>query len=200
MEQHIIPTQQAGDQTDIVEQKQLPSEADAKALFIQARDRLLDVNHWEAISHGLSASFTLTDSFGNLKNSPPQPGDFLKIDIPGPGTSAGHGYDWVKVEAVEDYSAPDATQESIALRVRPSHDPRMDEGTAHFFDNKATSSFVVRRENNTVTAGIHGRNESSNTAAKSISDKLRNAVIKVAAAAGISAIQWKGLARGLVAQ
>lgn len=192
--------QESGHQTDVVEEKKLSSEDTAKALFIEARQRLLNVNSWDEISKGLSASFTLTDSFGNLKSGEPKPGDYFKIDIPGPGPDAGNGYDWVKVEAVEDYSAPDAMQESIALRVRPSHDPRMDEGTAHFFDNKATSSFVVKREKNVVSAGIHGRNEASNSAAKTVSDKLRNTVIKIAAAAGFSAIQWKKLAKGLVGQ
>jgi hypothetical protein len=200
MEQYTIPTQQTGDQSDTVEEKKLATEEEAKAIFLQAKQRLLDINHWEDISKGISATFNLTDHFGNLKNGAPQPGDYFKIDIPGPGPKAGEGYDWVKVEAIEDYSAPDAQQESTSILVRPSHDPRMDEGTAHFFDNKATSSFVVKREKNIVSARIHGRNESSNTAAKSISDNLRNAVIKVAAAAGFSAIQWKKLAKGLIDQ
>jgi hypothetical protein len=181
-----------------MEEKKLSTEEEAKELFVQAKQRLLDINHWEEISEGISASFNLTDNFGNLKIGAPKPGDYLKIDIPGPGPTNGEGHDWVKVEAIEDYSAPDAAQESIAVRVRPSHDPRMDEGTAHFFDGKATSSFVVKRDKNIVSASIHGRNESANTAAKSISDKLRNAVIKIAAAAGFSAIQWKKLAKGLV--
>jgi len=198
MEQYTIPNQQSGDQTDIVEEKQLSTEEEAKELFLQAKQRLFDINHWEEISEGISASFNLTDNFGNLKTGVPKAGDYFKIDIPGPGPTAGEGHDWVKVEAIEDYSAPDASQESVSVRVRPSHDPRMDEGTAHFFDSKATSSFVVKREKNMVSASIHGRNESSNTAAKSISDKLRNAVVKIAAAAGLSAIQWKKLAKGLV--
>jgi len=198
MEQYTIPTQQGGDQTDIVEEKQLSTEEEARALFLQAKQRLLDINHWEEISEGISASFNLTDNFGNLKTGVPKAGDYLKIDIPGPEPGAGGDHDWVKVEAIEDYSAPDASQESVSVRVRPSHDPRMDEGTAHFFDSKATSSFVVKRENNKVSASIHGRNESANTASKSISDKLKNAVIKIAAAAGFSAIQWKKLAKGLV--
>jgi len=198
MEKYTIPSQQTGSQTDVIEEKNLPTEEEAKTVFVAAKERLLDVNHWEDISEGISTSFVLVDHFGNLKSGPPRAGDFLKIDIPGPGPSEGEGYDWVKVEAIEDYTAPDASQESISIRVRPSHDPRMEEGTAHFFDNKATSSFVVKREKNIVSAAVHGRNEESNTTAKTVSDKLRNAVIKVAAVAGFSAIQWKKLAKGLV--
>ena len=198
MEQYTIPPQQTGSQTDVVEEKKLPTEDEARNLFVQAKERLLDVNHWKDISEDISTSFVLVDNFGNLKSGPPKPGDFVKIDIPGPGPTAGEGHDWVKVEAIEDYSAPDASQESISILVRPSHDPRMEEGTAHFFDNKATSSFVVKRDKNNVSAAVHGRNETSNTAAKTVSDKLRNAVIKVAAAVGFSAIQWTKLVKGLV--
>ena len=198
MEKYTIPSQQTGSQTDVIEEKKLSTEEEAKTAFVAAKERLLDVNHWEDISEGISTSFVLVDNFGNLKSGLPKPGDYFKIDIPGPGPTAGEGHDWVKVEAIEDYSAPDAPQESISIRVRPSHDPRMEEGTAHFFDNKATSSFVVKREKNIVSAAVHGRNEESNTTAKTVSDKLRNAVIKVAAVAGFSAIQWKKLVKGLV--
>jgi len=29
-------------------------------------------------------------------------GDFIKVDIPGPGPGVGNGYDWVRIESIEE--------------------------------------------------------------------------------------------------
>ncbi len=61
----------------------------------------MDVNNWENISKGIiKAAFKLCDSYGNEVERLPQEGDYFKIDIPGPGSVDGEGYDWVKIENI----------------------------------------------------------------------------------------------------
>lgn len=193
-----IPPQQEGAQADIIEIARTADPQEAKLLFLQARERLYDIRRWSAISEGISASFLLTDSRGEPKEEIPKPGDMIRIDIPGPGSAAGEGFDWVKIELVEDNRHADHDEEWSVMKVRPSEDPTKQEGVAHFLKNTATSSFIVRRKDEMVSAEVHGRNEKPNTGAKKIKDKIRNAVIGTAATAGAGKIQWQKLVRGLL--
>lgn len=193
-----IPAQQHGEEADIVETIKAATEEDAKQIFLEARQRLFDISHWKNISKGISASFVLTDQSGIPKEGIPAPGDYFRINIPGPGSAAGSGYDWVKVELVEDSGDAAASFESALIKVRPAEDPAKQEGIAHFLDKEATSFFIVKRENKLVTAAVHGRNEKPNTKARKIADKIRNAVIGTAAVKGIAKIQWQKLVNGLL--
>lgn len=195
---HSIPPQQEGFSADIIELVTASDIQEAKLLFLKARQRMYDINRWGDISEGLSASFRLTDNNGLPKEDIPNAGDLIMIDIPGPGSSAGEGYDWVRVELVEDERSAGADEEWSVLKVRPSGSPSNTGDTAHFFKNSATSTFIVKRKDATVTAEIHGRNETPNTSASKISDKVRNAIVGSAAASGASKIQWQKLARGLL--
>lgn len=193
-----LSSQEEGTQSDIVETIEAADAQDAKLLFLKARERLFDISHWENISEGLSASFDLTDKHGNLKEGFPEKGDHIRIDIPGPGSSAGQGYDWVRVEMIEDKRAGDTDKEWSIIKVRPSEDPVMQEGVAHFFEARATSSFIVTREDTKLSAEVHGRNEKPNKKSKKLSDKIRNTVTGTLATAGIAKIQWQKLVKGLL--
>jgi hypothetical protein len=193
-----VPKQEEGKQVDCIEKKVLETIEEAHAFYQSCKQRLLDVNHWGDISGKGSAVFELTDEKGSVKRGEPQQGDHFKIDIPGPGSSAGEGYDWVKVELVEDHSNHEAAQEWIVIKVRPSDNPaNADEIIAHFMQPGASSSFIVRRTGKTVTAEVHGRNEKPNTSGN-VADKIRNAVVGSVAALGISGIQWDKLVSGLI--
>jgi hypothetical protein len=193
-----IPPQEEGKQADIIEMIKAPDVQEAKLLFLQARERLFDIVHWGDISDGLSASFVLTNKQGTPRDGFPAKGDHIRINIPGPGSSAGEGYDWVRVEMIEDKRLPESDEEWSAMKVRPSEDPLKQEGVAHFFESGATSSFIVKRSGMTITAEVHGRNEKPNTESKKLTDKIRNALVGTAATSGIAKIQWQKLAKGLL--
>ena len=115
----------------------------------------------------------------------------------GPGTETGSGNDWVQIEAIEEINEPDI--QITAIRVRPSNNPLNSKSdTTHFFDSQATSTFVAKRENSKVIAGVYGRNEKPNTENESLVDKVRNTVIALGAIAGFSKLQWKSLISGLI--
>ena len=193
-----LPPQEEGKQADIVETVNAPDVQEAKLQFLQARERLFNIVHWSDISEGLSASFVLTNKQGTPRDGFPAKGDHIRIDIPGPGSSAGGGYDWVRVEMIEDKRMPEADEEWSIIKVRPSEDPLKSEGVAHFFDSGATSSFIVKRKGMTITAEVHGRNEKPNTENKKLTDKIRNILVGTAATTGIAGIQWQKLVKGLL--
>jgi hypothetical protein len=195
-----VPPQQEGAQKDIEYTFSAADENDARKLFMISRNRLMDVNRWDQYCGAVSAKFRLTDAHGHDVERTVEHDDYFRIDLPAaPGTAAGKGYDWVHIEAIDDRPDPDGGKESIAIRVRPSPNPQTKgENIAHFFNDGSTSSFVIEREGNKVTAGVYGRNEILNTGTSSVIDKLRNIVVGSSAIAGLSNIQWTSLVKGLL--
>jgi hypothetical protein len=195
-----VPPQHEGAQKDIEYTFSAADENDARKLFMISRNRLMDVNHWDQYSGPASAKFRLTDPQGHDVARTAEHDDYFRIDLPAaPGTAEGRGYDWVHIEAIDDQPNPDGTKESIAIRVRPSPNPqKKGENVAHFFDDRSTSSFVLERDGNKVTAAVYGRNEIPNTETSNVIDKVRNVVVGTSAIAGLADIQWKNLVKGLL--
>ena len=196
MEGHI-PQQQEGSKMDIYAHKDFNNTAAAKACYAQAKTKLMEVYRWYEVCEVPVSTFMLTDTAGNEVKRWAQEGDYLKIDIPGPGTSTGDGYDWVKVESILEESTPDT--DVISMTVRPAANPQhVDDDTAHFFQDSATSTFQVKRVGTTLHAEVHGRNEQPNTATDQVLDNVRNTLVGWSAKLGLSFPQWKSLVSGLV--
>jgi hypothetical protein len=194
-----VPQQHTGAESNTVYSIMLPTLEESKERYRLARARLLDVNHWHDFAGPLSANFTLTDDSGREVDHPAQEGDHIRINLPGPGSKTGNGYDWVAIEQIEDKTTSSGKSAYVAMRVRPSVNPNQWQGkVAHFFDPSATSSFVVELSGKCVRASVYGRNEKPNTEAPGFWDKVRNAVVAVTASLGLSKPQWKMLVKGLV--
>jgi hypothetical protein len=195
----IIPENTQGKPSDIEHTFTAGSREEAVHVFSIAAQRLLDVNSWHRIGSSISAKFDLTDVNLNKLDRRAALGDFIKIDILGPGSSAGDGYDWVRIEALEDNRNPNADVESLAMRVRPCREPGKDtKEVAHFFTVEATSTFIIERQENKVTSFYHGRNETLNTSAEKMLDKVRNVIMGGTALAGVSEIQWSTLIKSFL--
>jgi hypothetical protein len=193
----IVPDQQTGGKTDVEESVACNDEQEARDFFRIVKERLQNVNRWHDSAGKLSADFHLTDASGDEVSRLVQEGDYIRIKIPAPGTKAGEGYDWVKVEKIEDKTNDTGDHEAYGMTVRPaSHPNNSKEDTAHFFEDKATSSFLVKRTGNEITGAVRGRNEVPNTATGLPLDKARNALVGVGAVVGLSNPNWKSVVNG----
>jgi hypothetical protein len=199
LREKIIPQQHEGGKKDIEHRVTAADENDARKRFYIARNRLININGWQALAGALSAKFTLADQRGNKVDRTAEINDYIKIDLPARKHAEGDGHDWVMVEAIEDKSDADGSYEIFALRVRPVSDPKKKgENVAHFFDDAATSTFMIERQGKEITAAVFGRNETPNTETHNLIDKIRNAVIGTTAIMGLSNIQWNNLVKGLL--
>jgi len=193
----IVPEQQEGNASDTDAKSKFESAEAAKQFFEVAKQRLLNVNEWQKWAGAATAHFQLTDEKGNHVNRTVQERDYFKIDIPGPGPVTGDGFDWVRVEKIEETYSDDGEQ--IAIQVLPASNPNNDRNdVAHFFSESASSSFIVKRDGKKVIAAVHGRNEKPNIKAETLADKARNAAVATGAVAAFSKLQWKNLVKGLV--
>ena len=191
-----IPKQEEGTSTNTENTIEV-SEKEAEHFYSVVKDRLLNVNKWHDYAGDASATFCLLDSSGNPVKRKASKGDYLEIDIPAPGSNAGDGKDFVHIEDVTEVN--NEKEQSVVIKVRPSQNPKNNsEDTAHFFSESATSSFIVKKKGNKITAGVYGRNEKPNFDASSTIDKIRNTIVATGAALGFSKIQWKSLVDGLL--
>jgi len=193
----IVPPQFKGQETEVEAIKELKDEAAAKSLFNVAKKKLLDVNNWKKIAGAITAEFQIIDEKGEEVNREVKKGDYLRINIPGPGSKEGDGYDWVLVEELNEINKK--TLQSVGFRVRPNENPFGEKNeTAHFYSKEATSTFIITRENSKVISWIIDRNLLPNTESESLVDKVRDVAVGISAIAGFSKVQWQGLADGLI--
>ena len=198
-EKDLVPKPVLGEQSGAQADKECKTEEEAKHLFNSAKEKLFNINDWHKFAGPGSAEFDLTDKAGNPKTGMPQIGDHIKIDLPGPGTSEGDGYDWVVIEAIDDRK--DSMDEYAAIRVRPCPNPKTpgDDKIAHFHAETATSTFLVQRQGNIISAAEKGRNELQNKNNNlGFWDKLRNIITSFSASRGAAWPQWKALMEGFL--
>lgn len=192
-----VPAQYKGSEMNAVEQLVCDTEAEAIGFFDMVKQRLLNVNEWGELAELPMSSFRLTDGNGKEIPGPAKEGDYFKIDIPGPGTEAGKGFDWVVVESITADKNSDS--EYLSMRVRPVANPTGEAtDVAHFLESGATSTFQVKRVGTTITAEEHGRNEVPNTSTGKSLDNVRNTLVGWGAKLGLSYPQWKSLVKGLL--
>lgn len=194
-----IPSQQTGRKTDFKHNKSLPDRKLAHTVFLKAAERLLDISNWDEYAGPGSSKFIMTNNLGDEVTGFAKEGFCFNINLPGPGSDAGGGLEWVMIEKIEVAGNEKSEEEYIVMTVRPIPNPRKDASEiAHFYKEISTSTFIVRRKGKTVTAGAHGRNETPNNKNVDLHDKIRNTVIALAARIGLSGPQWKALVKGLL--
>lgn len=195
----IVPAQYTGKEIEAESSVGFKNEDEAKNFYDITKARLLHVNNWHNVAGIISAKFQLVNANGQEVNRDAAKGDYLRIDVPGPGSKEGEGYDWVLIEELKEVNEDDV--QSIAFRVRPAANPSGNqEHIAHFYDDSATSNFIVTREKTKVIAYIIDRNAVPNDDNESLTDKVRHTVVGMAAINSFSKIQWQKLAKGLVSK
>lgn len=192
-----VPEQTKGSEMNAVESRKFNSVEDARIFYNAVKARLLNINQWYEYAELPMSSFKLFDHAGRAAERTTIEGDYIRIDIPGPGTQAGEGYDWVIVESILEERLDQ--DQVISIRVRPAAHPfNRDEDVAHFLKDLATSTFQVKCIGQSVYAEEHGRNEVPNTNTEHTIDNIRNTLVGWGAKIGFSYPQWKSLVKGLL--
>lgn len=195
----IVPQHHEGKIIDTEASKTFDTTEEASKFFEAVKEKLVHVNRWHEVAGALSATFQLVDSGGSEVDRAVQQGDYFKIDIPGPGTRSGEGYDWVTVEEVKEVN--EGAVQSLGIRVRPTGNPHNTEtDVAHFYSPSSTSNFIVTREGQTVTVSVYDRNTKPNDRTGNAVDTIRDKIVGATAVSFFSKIQWKKLVDGLLAE
>lgn len=191
-----VPEQKSGGFHDTESKKQFDNDLISQKFEI-LKKRFFSVNEWENYGGEAFAAFKLYDYKGNAVEREPQKGDFVRINIPGPGETEAEGYDWVEITDL--CYCQDTISESIMMTCRPSRDPEhgQNKHIAHFYSSEASSTFMICRSVTHLKAAVYGRNESPNFDAQLI-DVVRNMMVAAGGIVGIAKIQWKELTDGFL--
>ncbi|MEJ6978912.1 hypothetical protein WG906_00525 [Pedobacter sp. P351] len=194
---NLVPQNTKGAKTDTSFSETYTTIEEAISGYESAKQKLLDISKWHDYAGEGTADFQLTDITGNIVYRSATEGDYFKIDIPGPGSKTGEGYDWVQIQSIIEKTENDC--QYISITVRPASNPtNQNEDVAHFFKDEASSTFMIQRTGLVVSAEVHGRNEQANTDSQNIIDKVRNIIVAAGAFLGLSEVQWKSLVKGLL--
>lgn len=194
-----IPKHQDGAKSDTSHSRHYKTREEALSAFKAAKKKLLNISEWHNFALSAIADFKLTDKSGDTLSRLAKEGDYFRINIPGPGSEAGGGYDWVNIITIKEGTDKENDTEFVMIQVKPSGDPtKKEKSTAHFFKEEASSTFIVNRKKLIVTAEVHGRNEKPNTDTEYVVDKIRNLFVALGAFLGFSKLQWKSLVTGLL--
>jgi hypothetical protein len=193
----VVPKQVSGQSSFTHSRFRCRNNNHAKECYRVAAERLRQVNRWHEYAGKATATFQLFDETGNAINRPVQKADYLRIFIPGPDNPDGDGADWVQVQELGERGTEE--QQLSFITVRAAANPLVREThPAHFFDQPATSTFVIFRRQLVIMAAVFGRNEHSNLRAPNWLTRIRNWFVYIGAQLGLANLQWKALTHGLL--
>lgn len=159
-EQHyLVPLHDEGYEKDITYTVTAKTIEDAEDWFVDAKQRLLDINNWEKYAPMLSVEFRLADGHGKGLKRCARKHDHIRIDVPGSVSTVAGGFDWATIEAMEYDDYPDESMETFAVRIRPSEHPQFKSDSAEVPEQELSSTFVISRQGKSLFAAYHGRNE-----------------------------------------
>lgn len=193
----VVPEQRSGQASFSHSSIKCRNYNHAKECYRVAAERLRNVNRWHEYAGKTTATFQLFDETGNAVNRLVQKADYLCINIPGPDNPDSNGADWVQVQQVGEKGAEE--RQLTFITVKAASNPLVqDVIPSHFFDQPATSTFVIYRKQLVIIAAVFGRNEHTNLRSPNFITRIRNWFVFIGAQLGLANLQWKALTHGLL--
>jgi hypothetical protein len=155
-EHYLVPGREDAQAADITYSLVAEMIEEAEDLFVDAKDRLLDVTGWATYGSLSGIQFQLADNHEHLVKRHARRGDHILISKQ--GSSEPNSLDCFTIDALEYDDYPDDNLETFAIRMHPSKQPATADGSR---DNTAT--IVVERAGTRLSAIYHGRRITGNT-------------------------------------
>jgi hypothetical protein len=165
-------------------ERKFESAAEADGAFDSFRQKLYDINRWEADS-GVTAFQLFDENGAKIEAKQARKENFVRISLPGSGKN-----DWVKIIDIHDAA------HEVVITVKPTHDPTAKESeqdkTSHFFLSDATNNFCLQKKDKALAVYVIGLHEKPNTAeTDSIIEGVRNLATASFGWLGFQKIEWK---------
>ncbi len=123
---------------------------DAEDTFVDAKERLLDVNHWNRYCNTPGVFFSLTDGHSRLVSRKAHKGDHIKINAPAIAECC------AVIDSIEYDDYPDLGMETFTMRLLTcAHNDDEEEG-GH---SGATASLIIERRHKNVFSVYNYRND-----------------------------------------
>ena len=157
---YLVPDQIKGEEKNLEVAKSASDIEEAEDWFVDAKERLWNVNHWKQAGQSTYFHFSLADNYGHLLNRKPRKGDHIRIGKNDSGLVKGEEHDWFIVEALEYDDYPDENRESFAIHLSPVKSLLISGlNTTPEAVDLFTITLVIERDHRILKALYHGRNE-----------------------------------------
>ncbi len=196
---YLVAEQLEGLEKDINQSILTDTIEDAEDFFVDAKERLLDVNNWKRYGGAGMPEFSILDHHGNPISRRAHKGDYIKvIPLNNPDFDA-HTPVWVAIEAIEYDDYPDLSAESFAIRVRQSMQPVNNGNNLQDIhaNQTATSTLVIERTGKKLAANYHSRNDMAEMAVGLYVDE-QSIKPNTSTWMGISDVQCTNLLKGFI--
>ncbi|RYZ47865.1 MAG: hypothetical protein EOP49_20115, partial [Sphingobacteriales bacterium] len=145
MPEQFVPDKNKGKNVDLEHHVDCRTKKEADDLYEMAVGRLKTPEQWSLLPGTTRTRFSLVKT--NHDGKFIQEGDYIRIDVPGPGPSDGSGYDYVQIAALIEEMPDDGRVRKTGIKLRPSSDPdSKSEKVAHFFDEQSSSSLLISQD------------------------------------------------------
>lgn len=144
MQHYLVPIHTTGTETDISCSVGTESAEEAGYMFVEAKDRLLNIGKWANYAGFEEISFLLTDARSNVVRRTARRTDHIHI-LTGLEKTDRDAY---VIDALEYDDYPDYNRETFALRLHPTG------GDAE----NDTATIVIERRRDALMAIYHARN------------------------------------------
>ena len=167
--QYMVADRDIDTKKDIAHSLSADTVEDAEDMFVDAKERLLDINNWRKYTPTLTGEFQLIDANGKELHRKAHKGDHVRISASGAVTG------WMIIEGIEYDDYPDADIETFTLHLNTSAAPAQNTTDVH---NAAAITVLVERRQWKLFVNCHGANGSLPL--------------------GLSYSQWDSLTTGLI--
>ncbi len=151
---------------------------DAEDTFVDAKERLLDVNHWNRYCGVPGVFFSLTDGHSRLVSRKAHKGDHIKINAPAIAECC------LVIDSIEYDDYPDLGMESFTLRLhRCAHHEDEEEGDY----GGAVASLIIERRHKHVFSVYNYRNDAGEPVKEFTDDCF-----------GLTDSEWSGMLKRFV--
>lgn len=192
-----VPEQRIGRCTDTYSSIKIEERNTSDAVYASIKNRLLHVNNWSLYAHLTNTDFILLDKNGNNSDGWATEGSFIKIRFSKLQKIFFAPYDFVHIAQL--VNEPKMVGDALVMQLRPAHNPKKKGNEIdHFFTSEASNTFILYRDATKIYLSLHGRNEKINLNVAHLAKKMRNITLATFGILGISNLQWKSLAEGLL--
>ncbi len=196
---YLVAEQLEGLEKDINQSILTDTIEDAEDFFVDAKERLLDVNNWKRYGGAGMPEFSLSDHHGNPISRRAHKGDCIKVTpFNNPDFDAAEPI-WVAIEAIEYDDYPDLSAESFAIRVRQTIPLVFNDSNSLVINayQTATSTLVIERTGKKLAANYHSRNDMAEMAVGMYVDE-QSIKSNTSTWMGISDVQCTNLLKGFI--
>lgn len=151
---------------------------DAEDTFVDAKERLLDVNHWNRYCNVPGVFFSLTDGHSRLVSRKAHKGDHVKINSPHMPECC------VVIDSIEYDDYPDLGMETFTMRLQACVHNDDEEEIGH---SGAVASLIIERRHKHVFSEYNYRNNAGEVV-KKVSDGCF----------GLTDEEWSGMLKRFV--